>query len=165
VFFVLFVVNSRLRHGKPDQKTSTPHHPMTTKSRIQSVCLSLLFLAGTVAVHAAQFGDFTYTSSRMAITITEYTGAGGEVTIPETIAGLPVTSIWCYAFLGCTGLTSIVIPDSVTSIGDRAFSGCTNLTSITIPDSVTSIGRGRVLRTLSAGAACRSDPSPANCQE
>ncbi len=51
-----------------------------------------------------------------------------------------VTSIGSYAFSGCTGLTSIEIPDSVTSIGDYAFSDCTGLTSIEIPDSVTSIG-------------------------
>ena len=44
------------------------------------------------------------------------------------------------AFSGCTGLTSITIPNSVTSIGGGAFSGCTGLTSITIPNSVTSIG-------------------------
>ena len=43
-------------------------------------------------------------------------------------------------FLGCSSLTSVVIPDSVTSIGERAFSGCSSLTSIVIPDSVTSIG-------------------------
>ena len=51
-----------------------------------------------------------------------------------------VTSIGERAFYGCTGLTSIVIPNSVTSIGDYAFKGCTGLTSITIPNSVTSIG-------------------------
>ena len=44
------------------------------------------------------------------------------------------------AFSGCTGLTSVTIPDSVTSIGIKAFAGCTGLTSVTIPDSVTSIG-------------------------
>lgn len=43
-------------------------------------------------------------------------------------------------FDGCTGLTSINIPNSVTSIGHNAFSGCTGLTSITIPSSVTTIG-------------------------
>ena len=45
-----------------------------------------------------------------------------------------------YAFKDCTGLTGIVIPNSVTSIGDEAFYECTGLTSIDIPNSVTSIG-------------------------
>ncbi len=89
-----------------------------------------------------QAGDFLYsytsTSSGIAITIDLYTGAGGAVTIPATIDGLPVTSIGNYAFDG-TSLTSVTIGNSVTSIGDRAFSG-TSLTSVTIGNSVTSIG-------------------------
>ena len=44
------------------------------------------------------------------------------------------------AFLNCSSLTSITIPNSVTSIGIHAFSSCSSLTSITIPNSVTSIG-------------------------
>ena len=44
------------------------------------------------------------------------------------------------AFSGCSGLTSITIPNSVTSIGISAFRWCTGLTSVTIPNSVTSIG-------------------------
>lgn len=43
------------------------------------------------------------------------------------------------AFNYCTGLTSVVIPDTVKSIGTRAFAGCDNLKSITIPNSVTEI--------------------------
>ncbi|MBQ9591699.1 MAG: leucine-rich repeat domain-containing protein, partial [Paludibacteraceae bacterium] len=51
-----------------------------------------------------------------------------------------VTSIGGSAFYGCTGLTSVTIPNSVTSIEKYAFSGCTGLTSVTIPNSVASIG-------------------------
>ena len=51
-----------------------------------------------------------------------------------------VTSIEYYVFSGCSGLTSIEIPSSVTSIGYYAFSGCSGLTGIEIPSSVTNIG-------------------------
>ena len=44
------------------------------------------------------------------------------------------------AFRGCSGLTSVTIPNSVTTIGAYAFCGCSGLTSVTIPNSVTSIG-------------------------
>ena len=53
-----------------------------------------------------------------------------------------VTNIGIGAFYGCSGLTSVTIPNSVTSIGDDAFWSCSGLTSITIPNSVTSIGGG-----------------------
>lgn len=49
-------------------------------------------------------------------------------------------SINSLAFTGCTGLTSVTLPNSVTKIGESAFYGCTGLTSVTIPNSVTEIG-------------------------
>lgn len=63
-----------------------------------------------------------------------------EVIIPSKYNGKKITSIGESAFSGCSGLTSITIPDSVTFIGSSAFSGCSRLTSVVIPDSVTSIG-------------------------
>ena len=43
------------------------------------------------------------------------------------------------AFQGCTGLTSVVIPNSVTTIGNRAFSNCSNINHFDIPSSATAI--------------------------
>ena len=59
-----------------------------------------------------------------------------SIIIPNT-----VTNIGKYAFLGVEALTSIVIPNSVTKIGDGAFRGCKGLTSVIIPNSVTMMGK------------------------
>ena len=70
----------------------------------------------------------------------------GNVVIPEEVTYMnrtrKVTSIGYGAFYGCSGLTSVIIPNSVTSIGSYAFEYCSGLTSIEIPNSVTSIESG-----------------------
>ena len=73
----------------------------------------------------------------------------GALAIPLTYDGKPVTSIGDRAFLKCTNLTSVTIPDSVTRIGRSAFNSCSSLTSVTIPDSVTSIENGAFSRCSS----------------
>ena len=72
--------------------------------------------------------------------VSGYDGDSGEVLIPLTWKGQPVTAIGDEAFYNCSGLTSITIPDSVASIGDGAFYNCSGLTSVTIGNGVTSIG-------------------------
>ena len=67
----------------------------------------------------------------------------GHLPLPATLDGYyPVTAIAPSAFLNCTNLTSVTIPNSVTDIGYNAFIGCKSLTSIDIPNSVTDIGDG-----------------------
>ena len=83
---------------------------------------------------------YTYTTNNGAISITGYSGFGGDVTIPWAINGLPVTSIGNWAFYQRSSLHGVTIPDSVTSIGKYAFEYC-DLTSVTIGNSVTSIGQ------------------------
>lgn len=67
-----------------------------------------------------------------------------EYEVPATYCGeeggqaLPVTEIGDDAFLGCSRLKKVTIPDTVTRIGVRAFARCA-FESFTIPESVTTI--------------------------
>ena len=70
----------------------------------------------------------------------------GIVEIPATVTHegetYTVKKIGDNAFYGCSGLTSITIPNSVTSIGNNVFSDCSSLESISIGSGMKSIGSG-----------------------
>ena len=66
----------------------------------------------------------------------------GELVVPSSLGGYPVTSIGYSAFLGCSALTGVTIPAGVTNIAARAFYGCSALARVTIPAGVTGIGWG-----------------------
>ncbi len=57
-----------------------------------------------------------------------------SVSVPDT-----TNIIYQNAFLNCSSLVNITLPESVTQIGYAAFSGCTNLKTVNIPDKVTII--------------------------
>ncbi len=120
------------------------------KEKIMKRIFTLLVLLTVVATGWAQYveiGGISYNLNRTDMTA-EVTSKSpiykGVIVIPASVTNggvkYSVTSIESSAFYGCSGLTSVTIPNSVTSIGDYAFYNCSGLTSVTIPNSVTSIG-------------------------
>ena len=85
----------------------------------------------------------------------------GDVVIPEEVTIMnrtrKVTSIGYDAFVCCSGMTSVTIPNSVTSIDYEAFAACTGLTSIIVPNSVTSLGEAAFSECTGLVSATISD--------
>lgn len=68
---------------------------------------------------------------------------GGKVlVIPAEVDGKPVTAIAPYGFSGCTGVSTVILPDTLETIGEYAFAGCEELRGIWFPDSMRRIGEG-----------------------
>ena len=94
-----------------------------------------------------QPGDYTITikalsgnteleSVNKAFTVTgdfvfvKYNGTASTLTVPNTVAGLPVVEIGAQAFEGNTKLKSVTLPATIEIIGRRAFAECKNLLEV-----------------------------------
>ena len=128
---------------------------MTQSKFGKPLCRSIIAVAMMLLSLQAMAYDFSYThqgktlyyditSSNSVKVAACDTTVNGDVVIPSSLeyngTTYSVTSIEAWAFYGCSGLTSVSIPNSVTTIGRNAFSYCSGLTSVTIPNSVTYIG-------------------------
>ena len=58
----------------------------------------------------------------------------GSLTIPATLGGKTVARIGKWTFYGCSGLTSVTIPNSVTNISVSAFRYCDRLIAFEVAD-------------------------------
>lgn len=77
--------------------------------RIKPLCVVVLGLLGLLTPGVAR-AQFLFVTTNDSITITGYTGSGGDVVVPSEVDGLPVTSIGEYAFN--SGPRSVLISQS-----------------------------------------------------
>ena len=122
-----------------EQTTRTPPK-LRVLSAFLAVAMLLTLLPAAAFAAPAPESDFEYGVDNGTATITKYKGAGGTVEIPATLGGYPVTGIKMQAFVECTSLKSVSMPESMTWIGDSAFAGCTGLEQVEISPNLTTIG-------------------------
>ena len=129
---------------------------MRTKTTLWVIVCALCTFPAWATTFTA--GDFEFaTTGADACRLSKYLGDGGAVTIPASASdgttAYAVAEIGSNAFEGCTGLTSVTLPNSITKIGSNAFDRCSNLVSINFPPSLTVIGYAAFLRCGSLTSA------------
>lgn len=86
---------------------------------------------------------YLYSGDKTATLVESWNYDLKEIAVFDSIAynGVvyAVKRIAQHAFIGCTELAEVSIPDGVTSIGDGAFYGCTSLVSVKLPAKLKSI--------------------------
>ena len=142
--------------SQPDHTSIIPGHLIHTIIRPALLLILLIFSSFYALAYDCKVDGIYYdlnnddkTASVTYIYMGLYTSDNkdayvGNIIIPESITysgtTYSVTSIGDNAFWGCSGLTSVTIPNSISYIGKYAFASCSGLTSVTIPNSVSYIG-------------------------
>ncbi len=133
-----------------------------------STILAVLLVASIMLMGAfnitanAQISDYyTYTIENGEATITGIDKSiSGNITIPSTLGGYPVTKIDDWVFYDCDKLTKITLPNGIKKIGSFSFNNCDALDFIVLPKSLTEIGyyafKMTLLNTVYYGG-CESD--------
>ena len=117
------------------------------RTRLWSILLAMLCITGAllttrqVQAQEQELYHYEIKNGEAMITGAEES-VTGDVVIPSSLGGYPVTAIDGYSLYYREGLTSVVIPEGVREIGSDAFCGCPNLTSVTLPDSIQELGSG-----------------------
>jgi hypothetical protein len=136
--WVVYLLRVSITVARPQLSVNLERAADQRSSSAQDCLGSHLWLAGLtflllLTFPAAALGQFSTSSDgKGGLIITGYTGSGGAVVIPGTIAGLPVTGLKQLLFRDCKSLTSVTIPESVTSIAEDSFNNCTNLNAISV---------------------------------
>ena len=91
---------------------------------------------------------FTLINNNTEYEVTKKGKATGDIVIPETYRGKPVTAIGAEAFYNQGDVDTVTLHSGITSIGEKAFANCSYLTSINLPSGLTYIGQ-------SAFSGCR----------
>lgn len=95
------------------------------KKRVLKFLVSMVLVLAMIAplalvVSAATSGNLTYTIANNEATVTKVaTSASGEVIIPETLGGKPVTLLKNGALTGCSKVTKITFLSAKTKIDDN----------------------------------------------
>lgn len=69
-----------------------------------------------------------------------YTGAGGDVVVPDEMENSTVDVIQTNVFSNTDSITSLTLPNTLLQLKDSAIYWCENLTAVQLPDSLIVIG-------------------------
>lgn len=86
-----------------------------------SLLMALAMTATALATTVYTEGALHYTIADESITITGYFGKDAAVTVPASIAGIPVNTIAKGAFTGNDNVKTVDLPDTITAVEEGAF--------------------------------------------
>ena len=104
--------------------------------------ISIIFLIAMLYVPVMAEDESVWIFDAENYTLDDYTGAGGDVVVPDNIQGYPVQIIGTSAFAEAADVTSLTFPETVKMMEGSVGSWCDSLSDISFPQSLLVIGDG-----------------------